>query len=178
MFGIRNLYKVFGVKKYYEEHAHEYENPHAPQIRRLLKQNEKLINYTRVLDLACGNGEVTKVLKELGYENMEGADPYTWKKYHALTAQHSYNLSFQDVIRGQLEGRFSAIISSFAMHLVPPKNLYMLVHELFRHTDTVVIITPHKQPKLEKIKGVILSHQDFTLTPRGKKVYLKVYKHA
>jgi 2-polyprenyl-3-methyl-5-hydroxy-6-metoxy-1,4-benzoquinol methylase len=40
-----------------------------------MKQND------RILDLACGNGEVTLPLKSMGYNNLTGIDPYTFSVY-------------------------------------------------------------------------------------------------
>ena len=35
----------------------------------------------KILDLACGSGEITLVLQQIGYKNIEGVDPYTHNKY-------------------------------------------------------------------------------------------------
>jgi 2-polyprenyl-3-methyl-5-hydroxy-6-metoxy-1,4-benzoquinol methylase len=32
---------------------------------------------SKVLDLACGSGEITSMLMELGYQNVDACDPYT-----------------------------------------------------------------------------------------------------
>ncbi len=88
--------------------------------------------------------------------------------------------SFDDVIKGKLfdaigNAFFTSIICSFAMHLCPEKKLYALVQQLFRHSDNIVIITPHKRPQLEDLTGIELLFEDFTLTDRSKKVFLKSY---
>jgi len=62
------------------------------------------------------------------------------------------------------------------MHLCPEKQLYPLAYQLFQCSPQLVIITPHKRPQLEKLDGVNLDFDDFTLTQKGKKVFLKSYR--
>jgi hypothetical protein len=87
-----------------------------------------------------------------------------------------HHWSFEEVVKGAMEGTYSAIICSFAMHLCPDELLFGLTYELFQHTDLLVIITPHKRPALDKIEGVEMAFEDFALTPKGKKVRLKAYR--
>lgn len=173
---IRNAYSEQGVKAYYLENGAQYSNPHFLEIRTLLKQNETRIDYSQVLDFCCGSGEVSLVLQEMDFPLPSASDPYTQKAYEANFARSCQSYSFEDIIRGQLEGQFSAIICSFAMHLCPEKQLYPLVFQLFQHTSQLVILTPHKRPALEALDGVQLDFEDFTLTERGKQVRLKSYK--
>ncbi len=76
-----------------------------------------------------------------------------------------------------MEGIFSSIICSFAMHLCPEQDLFALVSQLFSHSGNIIIITPHKRPVLEELDGVELEFEDFVLTEIGKKVRLKSYIH-
>lgn len=175
---IRHSYQKFGVETYYSQHGAGYQNPHWDQVRKLLLQNEKRIKYNRVLDLACGHGEVSRVLVEMGYENFVGCDPFTWAYYQEKMKANCLRWSFKDIIKGRLEGHFSSTICSFGMHLCPEKLLYPLVSELFEHCDQLVVITPHKRPALEKLDGVKLEFEDYSLTPKGKKVRLKSYRYG
>lgn len=180
---IRGYYEKLGVEDYYKRHAYNYSNPHFEQIRELLVNNTKdntdyTIDYSNVMDFCAGAGEVTLVLQELGFPNTIGCDPFTHKVYRRKTKRPCLRLDFKSVIRHQLEGKYSAIICSFGMHLCPPKELYPLVFELFQHAPQLVIITPHKRPILEELTGVQKVHEDFALTERGKKVRLKVYEQA
>ena len=172
---IRNLYQEKGVENYYQEEGATYENPHFKEIRTLIIQNKSRIDYRSVLDFCCGNGEVSLVLKELGFD-ATASDPFTQKAYEVNFNKPCLDYSFKSVIKGELKGQFSAVICSFAMHLCPEKQLYPLVHNLFQHSPLIVIITPHKRPELEKLSNVELAFEDFTLTPRGKKVRLKGYQ--
>lgn len=173
--GIRDKYSQLGVNQYYEKNGTDYRNPHFKYVRQLLINNQDHIDYSRALDFCCGSGEVTEVLAELGYKNTSASDPFTQQAFQQNIGQNCYGWAFDDVIKGQVSGDFSAIICSFAMHLCDEKKLYPLVTGLFQMTDTLVIITPHKRPDLSSIKAVQLTKEDFVLTERGKQVRLRIY---
>ncbi len=176
---IRNSYADMGVEAFYKSQGSVYTNPHFPYISTLLRNNESRIDYSNILDFCCGSGEVSQVLLELGYEYSEGSDPFTQKAYVAAMNKACLGYSFQDVIKGKMDGRrYSSIICSFAMHLCPEKKLYPLIQQLFNCTDQLVLLTPHKRPKLDVVDGVVLEFEDFTLTERGKKVRLRSYRRS
>ena len=177
LISIHENYKKHVVKDYYSEHSKDYINLHESQIKDLLIKSINKFNFDSVLDLCCGGGEVTKVLIENGIKNIEGADPYTFKLYIKNTKKHCINLSFKDILRGKLNKDYSIIICSFAFHLIDKKDLFMIVNKLFQHTKTIIIIAPHKSPFLERIDNVNLKFSDYSLTPRGKRVYLRVYEY-
>ena len=176
---IRTEYAEKGVEAYYRTQANAYENPHFPYIQQLLEQNKGRIDYAKILDLACGGGEVALILRGLGFENTVGCDPFTKRLFVKNTGLPCFNYSFEDIVKGRLvakvEGQFSSIISSFGMHLCDEKMLYSLTNQLFMLTKNVVIITPHKRPQLEYFTEFDLNFEDFVLTERGKKVFLKIY---
>lgn len=172
---IRNLYSELGVEGYYQLHGEEYANPHFVQVRELLRRNAHRIDYSNTLDFCCGGGEASLVLRELGFDRTEGCDPFTGKLFEANLGRQCLPWSFQDVIQGKLQGSYSSVICSFAMHLCPAKQLYPLVQALFRCAPQLVIITPHKRPELERIDGIALDFEDFVLTERGKQVRMKTY---
>lgn len=172
---IRPLYEAHGAEGYYREHGHEYQNPHFPEIRALLERNFGRFDCTSVLDFAAGGGEVTQVLRELGAAHIEGCDPFTHELFEKNTGLPCLRHSFKDVIRGSLSGqRYSLIVSSFALHLCPPKDLYPLAWQLLHAAPTLVVLTPHKRPELDALPGIALLWEDFVLTDREKKVRLKV----
>jgi hypothetical protein len=203
---IRDEYADQGVDAYYRTHANVYENPHYPYIKALLTQNQQRIDYSKVLDLSAGGGEVTEILRGLlnlneteAQQRFIGTDPFTFKLYEKNTGCSCLPLSFEDIVKGKLafyqnyEGEiqkikfktrnagpsvfepFSSIICSFAMHLCDEKQLYPLVNQLFTYSKNIIIITPHKRPALEILTNVTLNFEDFVLTERGKKVFLKSY---
>lgn len=172
---IRKYYEEKGVEAYYKENGASYQNPHFSQIKSLLVANQYRIDYNNVLDFCCGSGEVSLILKELGYPNSKASDPYTQDAYIANMGKPCAPWSFNQVVRGELEGEYSAIICSFAMHLCEKEKLYPLVYQLLQHSPMLVILSPHKRPDLRTISCCEFIFEDFSLTSRGKKVYLKAY---
>ena len=170
-------YEKHGVEGYYLKNSENYINLHEPQIKDLLIKNINKFNFNSVLDLCCGGGEVTTVLLENGIKNIEGADPYTSNLYTKNTGKPCINLSFKDILGGKLRKDYDIIICSFAFHLIEEKDLFTLVNNLFQHTKTLIIIAPHKRPFLEKVKNVNLKLLDYSLTSKGKKVYLRAYEY-
>jgi predicted RNA methylase len=59
----------------------KYENPHAREIEALIRNNSAALPLDSVLDLACGTGLVTSVLKELGHSKVIGIDPFLNEEY-------------------------------------------------------------------------------------------------
>jgi SAM-dependent methyltransferase len=175
---IRPLYDEYGAEGYYRDHAQAYANPHEPEIRHLLTQHfERLDCSGGVLDFAAGGGEVARALQDLGVRRIVGCDPYTFDLFEQKTALPCLRHGFREVIRGaDLGGPYSLTICSFAMHLCPEKDLYPLVRALLDVAPTLVIVTPHKRPELEKLVGVSLAWQAEALTERGKKVRIKAYE--
>ena len=174
---IRHSYEDLGVDEYYRHHGDQYHNPHVKQVRELVIRGEKILKYDRTLDLCCGAGEVSGALIDLGYLNVVGSDPFTYRAYERELSRPCLKYSFDDLIRGALANQqYSCIISSFAMHLCPKDKLYGLTYALFRCTEKVAIITPHKRPQLEHLSGVHLMAKDVAFTSRGKRITLKVYE--
>lgn len=173
---IRPLYDKHGAEGYYREFSDEYENPHLPEIRALLERNFWRFDCEgTVLDFAAGGGEVATVLQSLGAKNIVGCDPFTHALFERKTGLPCLQLSFKDVIREGLSGQYSLIVSSFAMHLCPPNDLFSLCWNLLQAAPLLVIITPHKRPELEKLQGIELLWEDAVETERGKKVRMKGY---
>ena len=185
---IREEYADQGVEAFYKTHAHVYENPHFPYIKSLLEKNKNRLDYSTVFDFCGGGGEVSLILQGLGFEKAIGCDPFTYKLFEKNTGTPCWRFSFEEVVKGKLVAKyppqyntskkpFSSIICSFGMHLCPEKMLQPLAFQLFMLSETLVIITPHKRPVLEDIEGVQLVFDDFVLTERGKKVFLKSYEY-
>ena len=73
---IRRQYEKHGVEGYYSQFGAEYRNPHEPVIREVLQEAVRRwqLDLDHVLDLACGSGEVTLALGELGSRKIDGVD--------------------------------------------------------------------------------------------------------
>lgn len=176
MKSIRPLYDKHGVDEYYRDHAGAYENPHFQEIKTLLHQNLHRLDTSAVLDFGAGGGEVTLALQDRGIQTIAGCDPYTYELYEKNTGRPCLRHSFKTVIKTGLPGPYSVIISSFALHLCPVRDLFPLTWNLLQAAPLLVALTPHKRPELEALPGIELVWADFALTGRGKKVRCKAYR--
>jgi SAM-dependent methyltransferase len=159
---IRNAYALLGVQAYYTQHGATYRNPHEPIVRDVLAQAVERwrLDLRLVLDLACGSGEATLALRDLGAGSIEGADPYTGVAYRARTGQEAQPWSFEAIARGALAGRrYSLIVCSFGLHLAPPSWLPGLAYQLGLAAGALLVVTPHKRPHLNPAWGWILQDE-------------------
>jgi len=153
---IRHQYEKHGAQGFYEQHGAEYRNPHEEAIGQVLRLvvPEWRLDLTRVLDLACGSGEVTLVLRELGAGQVDGVDPYTGAAYRTRTGQAAEAFSFADVAEGMLAGRrYALVVCSFALHLAEVSRLPGLLFRLAEVAPQLLILTPHKRPELKPAWG-------------------------
>lgn len=159
---IRQQYEAHGVEGYYAQFGAEYRNPHEPVIREVLAEAVQRwqLNLSRVLDLACGSGEVTLALRELGCQQIDGVDPFTGEAYLARTGQPLEAFSFEDIAAGVLAGRqYSLIVCSFAMHLIEESWLPALLTALGLISGNLLILTPHKRPEIKTEWGWALEDE-------------------
>lgn len=166
---IRNMYKQMGVSGFYTSNI-PYVNPHTKEIQTLICENHLDFDLTSVLDLGCGDGLVTKTLINLGYDNITGADPFLFQRYTKETGKKCLDMSFVDVVKYGFQTKFSCIICSFALHLCEQSMLKSLMYRLSECTNTFVVISPTKFPFIGKPNV-----ERFCLTPREKRVMLRVY---
>jgi SAM-dependent methyltransferase len=159
---IRHQYEQLGAQAFYEQHGADYRNPHEAAIGAVLRAviPEWRLDLTRVLDLACGSGEATLVLRDLGAGQIEGTDPYTGAAYLARTGQAAEGFSFEQIAEGAMAGRsYSLIACSFAMHLLPVSRLPALLFQLAELTPHLLILTPHKRPEIKQAWGWKLARE-------------------
>jgi SAM-dependent methyltransferase len=153
---IRPQYDDVGPDEYYRLHGAEYRNPHEPAVVAALGlavQNWSL-DLSHVLDLACGSGEVTIALRDLGAGVINGIDPYTADAYLARTGLVAEPLTFEMIAAGVLFGRrWSLVVCSYAMHLMAESRLPLLARRLADNTDQLLIVSPHKRPALQSAWG-------------------------
>ena len=161
---IRGEYEKHGVSGFYQQFGDAYRNPHEAAIRLALHTGlaRWVLDLSRVLDLACGSGEVTLVLQELGCTNIDGIDPYTAEAYQARTGRQAEPLTFEQIAGGALEGRrYSLIVCSYALHLLPASRLPVVAYQLQRIAPALIMLTPHKRPQLRQL-GVPGVHLETT----------------
>jgi len=153
---IRGAYEKHGVSGFYEQCGDAYRNPHEAAIHLALHAGltRWQVDLSRVLDLACGSGEITLALQELGCANIAGIDPYTAEAYRARTGKQAEPFTFEQIAEGALEGRrYSLIVCSYALHLLPVSRLPVLAYQLHRLTPALILLTPHKRPQLREAWG-------------------------
>lgn len=159
---IRSKYKEYGVKNFYQWHSDQYKNPHEPIIRKSLDYINKKwnVDFSKTLDMACGKGEVTKKLVELGYNNIDATDAYTCKFYTSETGKKCNPISFEDIISGELDDKhYTTIVCSFALHLLDLSKLPTLLYKLTQICDKLLIISPHKRPQIKEEWGWELENE-------------------
>ena len=149
---IRGEYEQHGVQGFYEQYGDQYRNPHEVAIRATLERAIALWQFdlSHVLDLACGSGEVTLKVWELGCTQVDAIDPYTGAAYLERTGRAAESFTFEQIASGALTARhYSLIVCSFAMHLVEESRLPTLAYQLSLIADRLLILTPHKRPEID-----------------------------
>ena len=157
---IRDQYIRYGAQGYYEQFGAQYRNPHELAVRQTIHTAVAAwrLDLAHVLDLACGSGEVTLALRELGATAIHGVDPYTGAAYQGRTGQPAEALSFEAIAGGALDGRrYSLVVCSYALHLLAPSRLPRLAYQLSRVAGALLVLTPHKRPSLRPEWGWALT---------------------
>lgn len=159
---IYNQYAKYGVANYYKQYAKEYYNPHADKISEIYSKylseyiTNELDNGKTILDIACGDGLITKIIL-IAYckfqnnntkfinkvkKQIKGCDPYFVNKYV------DYTYSFEDISIGLVsdEIKYSNAICCYAFHLLDSRWYYNFFNELAEIVEeSFIIITPSKK---------------------------------
>lgn len=162
---IYNQYAKYGIHNYYSQFSDEYYNPHADKITTIYNRylatylNNALLAGGSILDIACGDGLITRIIKsstELNNINdrIKGCDPYFVNKYV------NYPYSFEDIALGltnyELKGNFKVAICCYAFHLLDNSWYYAFFNGLAELiTDRFIIITPSKKISISHPKWII-----------------------
>lgn len=165
---IRSGYEELGVTDFYKENANTYTNPHEPLIKDLL--TEFIFDFNKdlkILDLCAGSGEITRILKSLGFNNISGLDPFTFDLYKQKTSCNCFTFDFKDLSIGKLSESFDLVICSFALHLAPESMLPNILYNL--NTNHLLILSPHKRPNIKDFFSLETSLYK-------NKIHLKYYK--
>ncbi len=159
---IRKAYQKYGVKAYYQQFGDSYRNPHEATIFKIIETIDTTgqFDFSKVLDLACGSGEVTLALNALGYTNVDGIEPYTFNAYFERTGKQAEKYCFEDIETGILSNRvYTTIICSFALHLAVPSRLPTLLYQLSCIAPSLLVFTPHKKPQIQSEWGWVLLNE-------------------
>lgn len=155
---IRPRYEILGVDDFYKNIGGDYYNPHIFDIKKCIK---KCISYgyddfDNTLDLASGLGEITNILYELGYTdiNIIGCDPYLHRQYELKTGNKCLSYSFSDIQKGKLNNfKFDTIICSYALHLAEESIVPELMWNLSTISRCIFIISPNNKPIIKDSYG-------------------------
>lgn len=154
---IRAHYVEQGAEAYYALHGSSYRNPHELRLQQALAEmlhRRALPSSSPVLDLACGSGEVTLALRDRGFTNVTGVDPYTGEAYRRRTGQPARAESFATIAQGALQAdRYHLIVCSYALHLITPSRLPELAVQLALCSKSLLVLTPHKRPQIGSAWG-------------------------
>ncbi|MCX4028607.1 class I SAM-dependent methyltransferase [Endozoicomonas sp. SM1973] len=159
---ISDEYRSKGIAGFYKNEGELYRNPHEPLLESLLKQSldRKPMGQGCVLDLACGSGEITIILEKHGFTNIDAIDPYTYKAYKRRTGRDAEKFSFEDIAEGCIANKqYELVICSFAMHLVNESWLPRVCFNLSLIANHLIILTPHKRPKIQMDWGWVLDFE-------------------
>jgi len=162
MDSIRSKYQKYGVKNFYEWNFDQYNNPHEPIIQKSIKfvNDNWKVNFNKSLDLAAGNGEVTKTLINLGYNDIDACDAYSCEYYEKENNRKCQKISFDDIIKGALDNKkYDIIICSFALHLLEDSKLPIFLYKLTQISNQLLILSPHKRPEIKEEWGWKLQNE-------------------
>ncbi|KAH7724380.1 hypothetical protein AAVH_08084 [Aphelenchoides avenae] len=187
--GLSGRYNEEGVENYYARVAETYRNPHEREVHaalqvafkdrdyeaRILGHTGKEKKDSRILDLACGSGEVTLCLRDkLDWPSVDGMDPFTSDAYAARTGHPAEAVTFMDISNGALDGRqWDLVICSYALHLAPAGVLPTMCLQMALCSPFFVIISPHKLPVMKDEYGWTLE-DEFV----HERVHIRLFKSA
>jgi 2-polyprenyl-3-methyl-5-hydroxy-6-metoxy-1,4-benzoquinol methylase len=146
---ITEKYRTLGVQEYYQDLNTQatYMNPHQEFVNQCLMDSffQYCTESTSVLDLACGNGLISNILKSCGVQNIEGSDKYMHDRYTEETGFICHPYSFEDIADFNciFENRYDVIICSYAFDLVSESYKQKLLYALSTYSDTLILIRPN-----------------------------------
>jgi len=156
---IRGEYELYGVDDFYKIIGNNYKNPHFEDIKKCLQiiDDKNIVDFTSVLDLGSGLGEVTKILYDIGYKNVIGCDPYLYKEYEENTGNRCLKYSFVDISNGYIDNlNFNTIISSYSLHLSNPSIIPNLMWVLSLTSQYLIILSPNNKPYIKENNGWVM----------------------
>lgn len=142
---IRLLYNEQGVDGYYSNNTETYKNPHSIFAIECLN-NQWLFDFKSVIDLACGDGLISK---HLTHNNMAdtiiGCDKFMHSRYEKETGNKCLKLSFEDIANFKDElPKTDIIVISYAIDLIPKSYLQQFLFALSLSSNYLLVIRPNK----------------------------------
>jgi hypothetical protein len=164
---LHDLYDEHGPEMYYRLQGNLYRNPHEAAVARAVAHavtswsspgRPDGIDFSRVLDLAAGGGEVSRaLLREAPTVCLEAIDPYTPRLYEERTGRPCRAVSFEDIVLGRyVLPAYSCIVCSCALHLPERSWLPGLCWALASSARDLLVITPITRPEIDAAWGLEL----------------------
>lgn len=170
---VTEQYRDIGVEEYYKTFSATYENPHTPFVIQCLQATFNP-EWKNVLDLACGNGLVSKWVK-LNHPDTRvvGCDKFMAERYRHETHNECYEFTFEDIASGFriINNHYDAVICSYAIDLLDHSYLASLAWQLASISDNLILIRPNnhvldvkgcwkleKQVKFSKSRATLFKH--------------------
>lgn len=143
---ISDGYRQEGVDEFYRNHSVEYVNPHAIYV-------EHCLNYCtfqsgeRILDLGCGDGLVTKVLKPRGRFHLVGVDKYMAQRYRDETGCQCFEASFEEIATHGLptDQEFESVVCSYMVDIIPESYRHNFFWNVASQMNRLIVIRPNSQ---------------------------------
>ncbi|HIK11971.1 MAG TPA: class I SAM-dependent methyltransferase [Oscillatoriaceae cyanobacterium M33_DOE_052] len=118
----------------------------SPLLAMLAEARKNLPEKPRLLDLGCGNGSLTHVIAQQGYE-VVGVEPSEQGVTIAQKTFPDYRLihaSVYDLPDAELGGKFDIVISVEVIeHLIYPRELLKAARHCLKPNGTLIITTPY-----------------------------------
>ena len=93
-------------------------------------------------------------------DTAKAVDPYSFKFYEKETNKKCEPISFDDIIKGELDNKkYSTIICSFALHLLETSKLPIFLYKLTQISNQLLILSPHKRPEIKEEWGWELQNE-------------------
>lgn len=141
---IRKMYDEFGVDSYYSQNSDTYENPHSTfALDCIFNQWNK--EFKSVIDLACGDGLVSKFLESHKLaESIIGCDKFLFERYTKETKLPCIQSSFEDIANFKtILPNVDVIVISYAIDLVPKTYLNKFLYALSCYGKFLLIVRPN-----------------------------------
>ena len=139
----------------------QYRNPQERDVRAMLRAQLTQAEVAHVLDLACGSGEATLEVVAMGGTST-CVDPYCGAACTERTGLPCLASSFEDICHGKLHfepDSFSAIVCSFALHLLDESYLPALLAVVKSWSPVLIVLSPHKRPHIRPEWGWALQSE-------------------
>ena len=117
----------------------------VPRLKEILSRRVADPSRTRLIDIGCGNGAVTNVLKSVGFD-VVGIDPSQEGVEQARTAYCDLNVELGSAYDNLLDrfGAFDVVVSLEVIeHLYSPHVLASNIHRILRPGGFAVVSTPY-----------------------------------